>query len=697
MNHVSRLIVSMWLLLTAAAYACTAVFALFHPPNPGNEKVWSVVTMVVAVAVFALTRVVPRVWAVRTWLVAVVAAAGAILLLSGTLVALVVALFVLAAAWSAGDFILAVPLRLGQPASAFVAIPLGLVALALASLALAASHALTRPFLAALLAAAMMITMPSWPGRSRRLRHSLAALAHLSGWQMASAIWITYIAILALIWAVAPEVQFDALNYHLTVGRDLVAARGLVVLPHYFHSYYAGMMEMVFAVAIALAGQAAARFLVLAVAFLTAGCVFRMVESMAGRMLALPSVAIFLSVPLVFWEATTADVDLSVGLFIAAAVVSLLEWRANNRGGWMVAAGALAGAAVGVKLLGLFIAPAYVLIAAIALARRQVRPVIVAAAIVAGAVSALPWYAVRYEQTGNPIFPLLNRTFPVKMHLPTDAVDHVAGAFRARGDVVMLAELPFRFTYATNQFSESGVQAGGMGPFPAMALIALPFLLIRRAGDSWIPALFAASYVIVWASFFTYARFFLPAVPLLVASIAAAVSALGTDPRTRRPAWAATALICVAEVVAIPAQYWNIADRFPVANAFGREPDAHLLHRALPGFEATQFLNRAVRPGERVLGLGFERQRFYLRPPLGSWYDTIDLRFLSVSDDPEAVHRTLWHDGYRWLAVDMRSLPTTEAYFQPAFLSDHADLRFDEHGTRVYRLRPPTIHGWRGP
>jgi len=61
------------------------------------------------------------------------------------------------------------------------------------------------------------------------------------------------------IWAVAPEIEYDALNYHLAVPRFYLEAGCLIDLPYFFHSYFAHLPDMFFGLCIALGGGPAAK------------------------------------------------------------------------------------------------------------------------------------------------------------------------------------------------------------------------------------------------------------------------------------------------------------------------------------------------------------------------------------------------------------------------------------------------------
>src|SRR5206468_2462654 len=73
----------------------------------------------------------------------------------------------------------------------------------------------------------------------------------------AACVW----AIVLLVEAVAPEVQYDALSYHLGLPRAWIDAGRLIDVPEQIQSYYYLGAEMNFTLAMLLGGAVAAKLL----------------------------------------------------------------------------------------------------------------------------------------------------------------------------------------------------------------------------------------------------------------------------------------------------------------------------------------------------------------------------------------------------------------------------------------------------
>jgi hypothetical protein len=149
----------------------------------------------------------------------------------------------------------------------------------------------------------------------------------------------------------------------------------------------------------------------------------------------------------------------------------------------------------------------------------------------------------------------------------------------------------------------------------------------------------------------------------------------------------------LAQALVIPVEYWNIPERFPLAVASGGESSRHFLERVLPPYRALEWLNGAVKPGEKVAAFGVEGIRYYCRVPMGCANDTKDLGRIVTLTDPEEIGRRLDAGGYGWLI--RRAGPDAGLPALDAFLRVRGRLRHDAGGFRVFRLDggPPDSSG----
>jgi hypothetical protein len=691
-----------WLAAATAWYVWTAVKALGHPLNTGADLLWAGVWLLFAALVLVSRAVLDPSAHAILWQFAIVAAALAMAVLSRQGVAVLITLWLLALAWAMGDWLLA---RLGASDSlpgadspapfehTCLAVALGLALLAFLALCLALAGGLTAAWIRGALILLTLIRAPWLWDRFRRTLRS-GAPGRFSGTpgalpeRGAVLALLGFVALVNFAWALAPEIQYDALNYQLAVPATYAAEHRLVNLPVYWHSYFAHLVNMVFALALALHGPAAAKLLVYATGILAALSAYALGRSLFHERVGLWAAALFYTTPLVGWLSSTAYVDLPVTLFFSASLMALLRWRATRATGWIGVSGLLAGAALGSKLTALCAAVSLLAVLAVLLWREAgLSPARKAGALAAfllglGLVAA-PWYLIVFVFTGNPFFPLFNGIFrspgwdPVNTNLN-------AGLFGIGTSPGSLVRLPFALTFDTSRFGEA-MPDGGVG----LALALVPAVLLGWKALSGKRLLLAitACYLIVWAFNVQYARYYIPLLPVVcVLAMAAAVSV--PERRLLRANLALVGVVLLAQVPLHFLQYWNIPERVPVPLAFGAETREAFLGRALGGiYDAVRHLNAAALPGEKTLTGGADAMRFYLKAPLASMSETFDLKRICDALPPARLAQNLLNNGYAWLLVNGeidRNRP--DPFSSSVFLRRFATLEFQHGSGRVYRI-----------
>src|SRR5205823_11238485 len=138
---------------------------------------------------------------------------------------------------------------------------------------------------------------------------------------------------------------------------------------------------------------------------------------------------------------------------------------------------------------------------------------VLAIAVIAASVFAVPTYVLTYSFTGNPIFPLLNGIFK-SPKWPIDNKITNASDFGMPMNVRSLIRFPFRLTFDTTRFGEA-LPRGSVG---VTLLLAFPFslFLLQRERPA-VQILIAAmmSYLLVMFYTMQYARYYLLILPLL--------------------------------------------------------------------------------------------------------------------------------------------------------------------------------------
>jgi Dolichyl-phosphate-mannose-protein mannosyltransferase len=496
------------------------------------------------------------------------------------------------------------------------------------------------------------------------------------------------IVILNFIWAVAPEVQFDANNYHLTMPKIYLANGGFIDVPYALHSYEAHLVETVFVFPMALHGQAAAKLLSFILS-IVAGCgVLSLGKATFNTRVGSWAAAFFYTTPVVSWLAGTAYTDNIVTMFMTAALLAFIKWyAAPSSTGWIYIIGALGGLAVAAKMNAAF--GLLVVIAIVCWNARRISLRRAAVFLMLMAAIPLPWFVLIYHWTGNPIFPLLNGFFKSPLWDQDNKILN-SGNFGIGTSLGAMARLPFRFVFNTERFGESSPR-GSVG---LAVLIAFPFGAVLWSQGKRAAALLgtAAVYWLVWSYTFQYARYFVSMLPVVCVLASAAVLSLNTHTFSAAVRRTCLALGLILQFPSLPVQFWNIRGRFPVRLALGLESREHFLDRALLGYAAVTHLNKELQPGDRVIGVDVEQIRLYLNAPLETLATSTvpsKLRAVVLMPPTELLHQTLKDAGFKYILVTRSALqnpPESYPYLKEEFLTRFATIVYMDSNALVYRL-----------
>ena len=457
--------------------------------------------------------------------------------------------------------------------------------------------------------------------RARRVRLTLPAAGEWP-WMAITIGAVLYAGFCAL----APETEYDALWYHLDLPRRWLAAGHPVDDVNEYVSLYPLGWDLLFGAALALDGPIAAKllhWLALPACALIAALLARTVDRRTSPWMA---GAIFVTAPIVFWEATTAYVDLALTLYLGAAVYALLRADDTADPGWLIVAGLQLGFACATKHLGLVALAAIVPLLAWSRLRMQpggeewagrARAAVQAVAVVTvlALLVPLPWYVRAWKASGNPVFPDMYRVFGAEPPERWDALterglqqfkDHFG---RPRTAAHLLA-LPWDITIHAAQYG------GTLGP---LLLAGLPAMILAAARRRRASALLAASaiYCAVWASPLSsyQMRFLVPVWPPCAAALAVGIRLVLDRLHARAGRTGLLAILVLILVASLPP--WTVfheGDRRgwdgwlthavhepPTAVVLGGISADDYLRAQVRTYGAWQWINAHAHVGQRVL------------------------------------------------------------------------------------------------
>ncbi|KPL15859.1 MAG: hypothetical protein AMJ93_16280, partial [Anaerolineae bacterium SM23_84] len=626
-------------LLAVALMLYAGVDAYTHPANYSpSDRTWVLLYMSLLAGIGLLHWV----WRGRLLLVldalAVMSLISTSVVRAGTGLALVVLVWLITLSGALGNHLLEclVPsLKTNKSERLLLGMCIGFGGLALLTFTLAALQLLYRS-----IAYALLIGLTLWlcPGSVRRAWPDVHALFSRSAevWRSADlrlpavVVGCVSVSLLgALLWALAPAIDFDALLYHLSVPAFYVQQHGLVEVAERYQSYWAHNVEMLYTLALLLADQPLPTLINWTIGLLTAGLVFALGRRVGGARTGMAAVLLFCSTPIVARECGIAVNDMGVSLFSFGAVYCAAAWWQEKDDRWLIFVGLLAGLAVGTKLSAtLMLVPLFLCLALGLLLRhgpsKRAAVGLVHVALPAAALVA-PWLVRDWLWTGNPIFPFRNTLFR-SPQWPVENVYHVGlrsdssellGSVRSPpdllGQLLAFVRLAWYLVRQPGMFSE-WVPPGFMGGLPVLAL---PWVGLGQRQPSpkrrlLLYAMFSLAVVVtlLWWQVLRYLRHLLQLLPLLAVLAAMNLEALWLGLRNSR--WgrgAATlglllALCYVAATRVIETvSNWQLLERYPYRLLLGLETRERFLSRTLPAYDALQFLNRTGDGEHKVLSI----------------------------------------------------------------------------------------------
>lgn len=702
-SRIRSLLVSLtlvWLSVIAVRYVLTVLKSVQQPYDSGDDMLWVLGWFGTAILIIGSLAIHRRL-AFAIWSTAIVATIILMLFLSGTAVDAGIAIWTIVVATLVGDTALSALKMFATPFEStrvVIAASLGIVVLAFISLVLASAHQLTSASAWTVLIALSVLEVKPALTRIRKWReqNSKRPVCDLDLEFGVLMLLPAVVFGLNLTWSLAPESSFDALNYHLAVPKIYLAHRGLVDLPYFFHSYFAHLVEMLFAFCMALHGQMVAKLVMTLISLITMLAVYGLGAMVFTPTVGLWATALFSTMPLASSLIGTAYTDLAVALFLLASTIAFLYWSRTDRAAWLLIAGILAGSGVAVKLNAMYAAIGMLLTLGgwlVVKPKSKGRRIRTAAVfVIAAGLLAAPWFVPAYIHTGNPIFPLMNALFKSPKADISNTIMNAAD-FGIGSKLTQLLRLPFRITFDSSRFGEA-IPRGGLGP---MFLLFIPFgllLMIVDNPEARTLGVISGVYLILWAKTFQYGRYYLVILPFLAILGIAGLRLAARTPLAQAASRIVLLTLLVVQVAVLPIFFWNLPDRFPVALAFGRESRESFLSRAVGGYGGVVFINRNISPGSKVLGINTESLRFYLDPPLETLSESsLDSPLRRLPDIPPGsqLARTLSELKFSYLLISRDVLINPAPWYPYAFkrfLSKFAVLEYVDEAVVVYRVKP---------
>lgn len=509
----------------------------------------------------------------------------------------------------------------------------------------------------------------------------------------------------ALIGALAPEIEHDALWYHLPFPAKYLAAGSLVDFPYEYTSYYPMGTELIFGYALALDGPIAAKLVHFALGGLLVVATYDLGAQMASRRVGLVAAAILAVTPTVLWEATTAYIDLATAFFVALSLAWILRYADGDSRAALVLSALFCGLALNTKVLALI---ALVPLAAMAFAGRREVPLwgrlkASSAFAAIALLPPLPWFVRAELGVGNPVFPSLYWLFGADPARWTPQSAQGLGAFLdgfgyRDGPLGALA-LPWDMTMHGAAFG---------GSIGLAFLMLVPFALgTRRPPRALVLCtFFCLAYLFLWASPLSslQMRFAVPVLSPL--SVLAAVGFWRARSMAgalhRRLPVVVSALVLAVLVLSLPPfvrmherdrqgwQGWqtHVLRETPLDAATGAEKRDAYLTRRLPTYAAIRRLNAVAGPRDRVVTFG-QPNSLYSEAVTVPNYAVRLGSALAPRGAERAAYRGLRRAGVTYVLFERKAKDEQPALALtgPAFERRYLEVVYEDARAVLYRVR----------
>ncbi|MBW4523133.1 MAG: phospholipid carrier-dependent glycosyltransferase [Scytolyngbya sp. HA4215-MV1] len=537
----------------------------------------------------------------------------------------------------------------------------------------------------------------------------IAPIRRRSGDRLWQAIVLLATAI-ALIGALAPEQEYDALWYHLGLPKLWLQQGFLVDLPADFISLYPMTWELIFGAGLAVGGQIGAKLLHFACLPLTGLLVYQLASRFMPRASPWLAVALFVTIPIVLWESTTAYIDLALALHVGLVIYALLRYE-NRCWQWLLLAALNLGLALATKHLALFVLAltAIGLVLKLWLQERSWRPLLFPVLVFCGfsLLFPLPWYLRSWLASGNPVFPELFEIFgapPDRWNSLTESgLGKFLGHFGRPRTLPNLLTLPWDMTVHAAHYD------GALGP---LFLLLLPALLIRRRftpATIWLLA-FVGLFLALWASPFSsfQMRFLIPITPLLAVLAAEAATPLASILRSlthRGKSFLFAGLAVLLPLNLPPFIQFHEGDRvqwegwlnhamhqIPFAVVVGRQSQTDYLQHAVPSYRAWRYINTHLPTNARVLSFSSGDHFYADRERI--WSDATiahpAIWGASIGQEQKAF-QTLGKLRISHILIDKKELNSGAlkelAIVQPSTITNRYVVEYEDDRFILYRIR----------
>jgi Dolichyl-phosphate-mannose-protein mannosyltransferase len=408
-----------------------------------------------------------------------------------------------------------------------------------------------------------------------------------------------------LIHALAPEIQPDAISYHLGLTAEYLR-RGAFPNRVDFYEILPQGLEMLFAVAYSIGRDSAAKLVHFSFLLAT----FPLIVLIARRLKlsdtqGYAAATLYFVAPVVGISGTCAYNDAALVFFTLATFYLLLLWRDHGLLAYAVAAGLTAGFCYAIKFTGLIVPPLAILF--VLWQRRVLRPPIFLS--LAASAMIAPWMLRALILTRNPVAPLFDTLFPNLYFNPVTERTLAQTLANYEG---------FHWPSALWDWAFVGHTQSVAGPL----ILVAPLALLAWCKPVGRLLVVASLLLLVPVAFNVGTRFLMPALPFLALALAVAFSR-----RVLLALAVLQAIICFPPIInrLQGPQGWTLTG-LPWRAALRIQSEPDYLKSATSSYPVARFLEQHTTSKDRIFALNGIATAFTTREVLEYWHSNRAVR-----------------------------------------------------------------------
>ena len=520
-----------------------------------------------------------------------------------------------------------------------------------------------------------------WKTHTRRQRMLIAVVV-----MVAAGYWLAL-----LLLTQYPPLQWDALEYHLTLSRDYLATHRLVVNTGVVYPVLPALNHMLFTWALALCDDVLAQMVQHTFMMLTALGLYAWGKRLKKEALGAAAAASWLAHPLVLWLGASAYVDVGVTALAFLGVYALRIFWDERETAWWFTAILLFSFTAGTKIT---VGPLFLIIGVglglFAWRTGKLGFKAMVWGIVLAVLVTAPWYAWIGYHTGNPVWPILSRFSRGMWGDPNVAAGlNVWVNVGVQKTILNFLLLPYYFISQKLFFPDNNRPL-----LPLMTLMPIAWVVMwkDRSVRWWM--LWGLALTLYWFLSSQQIRLWLPALPFVTLAVCESLSVI----LSRRLKWIVwenriwSAATLLAVVIGLLVAGVDIRSRrkLPVT------PQAResFLSRLCIGYSGASYINQHAQADEAVYVVNGNWLIYHLRLrslDMNAW---LQLKFWPSfqSANDELWLKYLESERVNWILINYANAPEylpigrRNPYLNPIW--PDFQLVFADAQTWVFRRKP---------